>query len=73
MWLRFKCINVKYITEIDILGIKVKITLEKMSEDLVDDKSTLVQVMAMCRQAKSHYPNQNRASSPTPYASGRVT
>ena len=56
MWLRFKCINVKYITEIDILGIKVKITLEKMSEDLVDDKSTLVQVMAMCRQAKKPLP-----------------
>ena len=29
-----------------------------MIQDLTDDKSTLVQVMAWCRQAKSHYLNQ---------------
>ena len=32
-----------------------------------DDKSTLVQVMAWCRQATSHYLNQCRPRSPTPY------
>ena len=32
-----------------------------------DDKSTLVQVMAWCRQATSHYLNQCWPRSPTPY------
>ena len=38
-----------------------------MPQDLTDDKSTLVQVMAWCRQATSHYPNQCWPRSPTPY------
>ena len=32
--------------------------LRLMPEDLTDDKSTLVQVMAWCRQATSHYLSQ---------------
>ena len=35
-----------------------KIALRWMSLDLIDDKSTLVQVMAWCRQATSHYLSQ---------------
>ena len=38
-----------------------------MPQDFTDDKSTLVQVMAWCRQATSHYPNQCWLRSPTPY------
>ena len=38
-----------------------------MPQDLTDDKSTLVQVMAWCRQATSHYLNQGWPRSPTPY------
>ena len=38
-----------------------------MPQDLTDDKSTLVQVMAWCRQATSHYLNQCWPISPTPY------
>ena len=38
-----------------------------MPQDLTDDKSTLVQVMAWCRQAASHYLNQCWPRSPTPY------
>ena len=38
-----------------------------MPQDLTDDKSTLVQVMAWCRQATSHYLNQCWPRSPTPY------
>ena len=34
---------------------------------LINDKSTLVQVMAWCRQATSHYLNQCWPRSPTPY------
>ena len=35
-------------------GISYEIALRWMPLDLADDKSTLVQVMAWCRQAKSH-------------------
>ena len=38
-----------------------------MSHNLTDDKSTLVQVMAWCRQATSHYLNQCWPRSSTPY------
>ena len=38
-----------------------------MEQDLTDDKSTLVQVMAWCRQATSHYLNQCWLSSLSPY------
>ena len=41
--------------------------LRWMPQDLTDDKSTLVQVMAWCRQATSHYLNQCCPRSPTPY------
>ena len=36
-------------------GISYEIALRRMPLDLSDDKSTLVQVMAWCRQATSHY------------------
>ena len=35
-------------------GISYEIALKRMPEDLTDDKSTLVQVMAWCRQATRH-------------------
>ena len=41
--------------------------LRWMPQDLIDDKSTLVQVMVWCRQAPSHYLNQCWPRSPTPY------
>ena len=41
--------------------------LRWMPQDLTVDKSTLVQVMAWCRQATSHYLNQCWPRSPTPY------
>ena len=39
-------------------GISYEIALRWMPLDLTHDKSTLVQVMAWCRQATSHYLNQ---------------
>ena len=39
-------------------GISYEIALRWMSQDLTDDKSTLVQVMAWSRQATSHYLSQ---------------
>ena len=41
--------------------------LRRMPWDLTDDKSTLVQVMAWCRRATSHYPSQCWPSSMSPY------
>ena len=41
--------------------------LRRTPQNLTDDKSTLVQVMAWCRQATSHYLSQCWARSPMPY------
>ena len=51
-------INFKLIWMTDGCDISSKIALRWTSLDLSDDKSTLVQVMAWCRQATSHYLNQ---------------
>ena len=45
--------------------------LRWMSQDLTDDKSTLVQVMAWCLQATSHYLSQCWLSSLSPYGIAR--
>ena len=52
-WLIFKLISVT-----DGWGISCKIALRWMPLDLTDDESTLVQVMAWCCQATSHYLSQ---------------
>ena len=52
-------------------GIFCKIALKWMSMDLTDDKSTLVQVMAWCRQATSHYLSQCWPRSVSPYGVSR--
>ena len=44
-----------------------EITLRRMSLDLTEYKSTLVQVMAWCRQAPSHYLSQCWPSFLSPY------
>ena len=48
----------KPVTMIDGWDILCETSLRRMSLDLTDDKSTLVQVMALCRQAASHYLSQ---------------
>ena len=48
-------------------GISCKIVLWWMPLDLSDNKSTLVQVMAWCRQATSHYLSQCWLRSLSPY------
>ena len=45
--------------------------LRWMPQDLTDDKSTLVQVMAWCRQATSHYLSRCWLSSLLPYGVSR--
>ena len=66
-WLNFKWVIFKQILVIDGWVISCEITLRWMSQGLTDNKSTLVQVMAWCRQATSHYLNQCWRRSPTPY------
>ena len=56
---------------IDIFRSSHDIALEWMPQDLTDDKSTLVQVMAWCRQATSHYLNQCWLCSFSPYGVAR--
>ena len=51
----FRYLILQIITVIYGWGISCEFTLRWMSLDLTDDKSTLVQVMAWCRQATSHY------------------
>ena len=48
-------------------GISCKIALSWMPLNLTDDKSTLVEVMAWCHQATSHYLNQCWPSSMSLY------
>ena len=55
------------ISVIDGLGISCELALIWMPLDLTDEKSPLVQVMAWCRQAKSHYLNQWWPRSLSPY------
>ena len=51
----------------DGYDISSEIALRLTSQDLSGDKSTLVQVMAWCRQATSHYLNQCWPTSLPPY------
>ena len=57
----------KRILVIDGWGISCKIAPIWMSLDFTDDQSTLVQVMAWCRQAASHYLSQCWPRSLSPY------
>ena len=51
----FRKVIFQVILVIDGWSISCKVLLKWMPMDLTDGKSTLVQVMALCRQATSHY------------------
>ena len=63
----FRHVIFKQILVIDGWGISCKIALIWMSLDFTDDQSTLVQVMAWCHQAASHYLDQCWPRSISPY------
>ena len=63
----FRYVIFKWILVIDGWGISSEIVLIWMSLDYTDDQSTLVHVMAWCRQAPSHYVNQCWPRSLSPY------
>ena len=63
----FRYLIFQIISVIDGWGISCELALRWMSLDLTDDKSTLVQVIAWCRQAPSHYLSQWWTRSLSPY------
>ena len=62
-----KLVNFKFISTINILSIFCEIAIRWMPQHLTDHKSTLIQVMAWCRQATSHYLSQCWHRSMLPY------
>ena len=67
----FRHVIFKQILVIDGWDISCEIALIWMSLDFTDDQSTLVQVMAWCRQATSHYLSQCWPRSLSPYGATR--
>ena len=63
----FRYVVLKWILVIDGWGISCEIALIWMSLDFTDDQSELVQVMAWCCQATSHYLSQWWPRSLSPY------
>ena len=63
----FRHVIFKLMWVIDGWGIPCEIVPIWMSLDFTDDQSTLVQVMAWCRQATNHYLRQCWPRSLTPY------
>ena len=71
MRMHLKIVIFKVMSRVDILSISCEIALRWMLQDFPNDKSTLVQVMAWCRQATSHYLSQCWPSSISPYGIAR--
>ena len=63
----FRYLIFQIISVLDGWVISCELALRWMSLDLIDDNSTLVQVMAWCRQATSHYLSQCWPRSLSPY------
>ena len=63
----FKSVLFKLLIQNSSLGAHCKIVLRWMPQNLMSEKSTLVQVMAWCRQATSHYLDQCCPRSLMPY------
>ena len=66
-WCDFKSVIFNLALLIGIFKSSCDNVLRWMPQDFTDDKSTLVQVMAGCHQATSHYLDQCWPRSPTPY------
>ena len=68
----FREVLFKLISTIDVWGIACEIAIRRISLDLADNKSTLVQIMTWCRQATSHYLSQCWPRSLSPYGITRL-
>ena len=62
-----KLVNFKLILTINFLSISCEIVIRWMPQHLTDHLSTMVQVMAWCRQSTNHYLSQCWLKSPSPY------
>ena len=67
IWKKFRWVTFKLILVINGWGISCEIVPRWISLDRTDDESTLVLVMAWCRQATSHYLSQCWSRSMLPY------
>ena len=67
IWLTFQISNFNQILVIDGWGISYEVVLKWLPLDIPNDKSTLVQVMAWCLQATSHYLSHCWPCSMLPY------
>ena len=72
IWFDFRWVIFKQILVTDVWVISCEITLRWVSQGLTDNKSTLVQVLAWCRQATSDYLNQCWPRSMSPYGVTRL-
>ena len=61
----FKSIILEHMLQIKFMIISCEISVRWMPQNTFDDRSTLVQVMAWCLQATSHYLKQCWPPSPT--------
>ena len=64
---KYKVIIFKLIIQNNSLVAHYEISLRWMSQNLTNEKSTLVQIISWCRQETSHYPCQCWPRSMTPY------
>ena len=55
---KFKSAILKYVLQMKFMSTSCEITLRWMPQNMFNEKSTLVQVMAWCCQAPSHYLSQ---------------
>ena len=63
----FKNAYLNFVLLVDFITSSYGDTYKWMPQEITDDKSTLVQVMASCHQATSHYLNKCWSSSMMPY------
>ena len=68
----FKSTISEHLWWIKFMSTSCKIALRWMPQITFDDKLTLVQVMAWCHQATSHYLNQSWLRSMLPYGTTRL-
>ena len=63
----FNSVNSEYMLWIKSLGASCEIALGWITQNIFNDKSTLIRVMAWCRQATNHYLNQCWPRFTSPY------
>ena len=68
----FKSVILEYMSQIKFMNASCEIALRWMQQNTLDGMSTMVQVMALCHQAPSHYLIQCWPRSMSPYGVTRL-